>query len=237
MQAFLYLRVSTPRQADSGVSISREDEPGFQEDRCRELCKYKRWDVANVYVDPGITGRSDGLSKRGALARCFKDASKAQGVVVMYALARLSRSARDLYNLTHELEAAGGHFATTCEDIDTSTAMGKAFFGLCAVFAQLESDQISERMAATHRHLKKQCGYNPIAKPPYGYTRAKGSRERVAAPDEQAVITKARELRRPTKKYGPPTSFAIVAEQLNALGHCTRTGGPWYAGSVQRILK
>jgi DNA invertase Pin-like site-specific DNA recombinase len=234
MQAFVYLRVSTPRQAESGVSISREDDDcGFQEARCRELCQYKRWEVADVYIDPGITGRSKGLSKRGALARCFKDASKARGVVVMYALSRLSRSARDLYNLTHELEQAGGHFATTCEDIDTSTAMGKAFFGLCAVFAQLESDQISERATATHRHMKAKLGFNPMAKQPYGWRYEDG--KRLPIESEQAVIALAWRLRL-DRTVGPPVSFEVVAAKMDEMGLRTRKGSVWHPGAVRRIL-
>jgi DNA invertase Pin-like site-specific DNA recombinase len=235
MQAFIYLRVSTPRQAEGGVSISRGDDQGVQETRCRELCQYKQWEISEPpFIDAGVSGRS--TKRRDALARAVKAACEAKGVVVMYALSRLSRNARDLYNLTHELEAAGAHFATVAEDIDTSTAMGKAFFGLCAVFAQLESDVISERTKAVHAHLKAKHGVNVISRVRYGWHREKGARELVPVPEEQAVIAKALEFRRPTKKFGPPTPWETVARLLNEAGLKTRLGYCWSKGSLKRVF-
>jgi site-specific DNA recombinase len=237
MKAFIYLRVSTPGQARNGVSISRDDEEGFQEARCRALCAFKGWEMSEPpFSDLGITGRRKGAKKRDGLASACDATCEAKGVLVVYAIARLGRSAGYIHNMADRLEDAGANIASACEPIDTSTAMGRAFFGVTAVFAQLESDQISERTRASHKILKDRHGVNVIGPPPYGYQRAKGSRVVEPEPDEQKTIRKAKLLRKPLYEGAQPTSYKQVARQLNELGFRTRLEGEWTEGSVWRIL-
>jgi DNA invertase Pin-like site-specific DNA recombinase len=242
MKAFIYLRVSTPGQAKNGVSISRGDDIGFQEERCRALCAFKGWEVAGVFSDAGITGRRKGDKKRDGLAAGTDATCKAQGVLVVFAVARLGRSAGYIHNMADKLEDAGANIASACEPIDTSTAMGRAFFGVTAVFAQLESDQISDRTRAAHKFLRDAYKANVIGQPPYGYSRAKGTRDLIKHPGEQAILAAVRRWRKPICPGEPPTPYSIIAQRLNEAGHVTREskrfphGGPWTEGSVYRIL-
>lgn len=66
-------------------------------------------------------------------------------VVVVSDLTRLSRSTRDLIEITEKLQARRIELKSLKENIDTTTATGKAMFGMLAVMAQFERDIISER--------------------------------------------------------------------------------------------
>ncbi len=49
--AGIYIRVSTEDQAREGFSL------GEQEEKLRELCKYKDYDIFKVYKDAGISAK------------------------------------------------------------------------------------------------------------------------------------------------------------------------------------
>jgi DNA invertase Pin-like site-specific DNA recombinase len=67
--------------------------------------------------------------------------------LVVTRLDRLGRSLRDLANIAHEIEAAGGHLRVIEQSVDTATSAGRAFFGMLAVFAQFETDVRRERQS------------------------------------------------------------------------------------------
>jgi DNA invertase Pin-like site-specific DNA recombinase len=60
-------------------------------------------------------------------------------------LDRLARSIRDLENIVHELKERGVALKATEQPIDTSTAAGKAFFGMLSVFSEFETNIRRER--------------------------------------------------------------------------------------------
>ena len=67
--------------------------------------------------------------------------------LVVTRLDRLGRSLRDLANIAHEIDAAGGHLRVIEHSVDTATSAGRAFFGMLAVLAQFETDVRRERQA------------------------------------------------------------------------------------------
>jgi hypothetical protein len=61
-------------------------------------------------------------------------------VLVVTRLDRVGRSLRDLANIAHEIEQAGAYLKVIEQSVDTSTAAGRAFYGMlnhwCAVHSQ-----------------------------------------------------------------------------------------------------
>lgn len=90
---------------------------------------------------------SGGKIDRKELNYALKAAQKGNKFVV-YKLDRLARSTRQLYEITEELEKKGVEFVSIKDNIDTTTSMGKAMFGMLAVFAEFERDIIRERTKA-----------------------------------------------------------------------------------------
>lgn len=69
---------------------------------------------------------------------------------------RLGRNVRELVNTAYQLEESGVNIISIKEGIDTSTAMGKIFYTLIAVFAELELNSIHERQRAGIEAAKKE---------------------------------------------------------------------------------
>lgn len=65
--------------------------------------------------------------------------------LVVTRIDRLARSIPDLYAIVQRLEKAGASLAATEQPIDTSSAAGKAFLGMLAVFAEFETNLRRER--------------------------------------------------------------------------------------------
>ena len=228
-QAVTYRRVSTGRQAIDGESLEA------QAIALERYCQGNALTLTHAFEDAGKSGRS--RAKRPGLESALRAVGEAKGVLVVYSLSRLARSIRDASSILSELRAMKADLAIVDMKLDTSNIYGELVFNMMASLAQFESQLIGQRTQVAHSHLKKKHGHNPIGQPSYGYARGKGSRERVENAAEQAVIALARQLRQPTTLCGGPTSFDVIAEQLNALGHRTRKGGLWHGYSVQRILR
>lgn len=137
MKVAIYTRVSTQEQAKEGYSI------GEQIERLQKYCDAMKWSVYKVYTDAGYSGAS---TDRPALQQMIGDLGKVDRIVV-YKLDRLSRSQLDtLYLIEKVFLANNTDFVSMSENFDTSTPFGRAMIGILAVFAQLEREQIKERM-------------------------------------------------------------------------------------------
>lgn len=68
--------------------------------------------------------------------------------LVVYKLDRLARSTKKLIELSEELERRQIELVSLRDQIDTTTAVGKAMFKMLAVIAELERDIICERTMA-----------------------------------------------------------------------------------------
>lgn len=79
--------------------------------------------------------------------------------LVVTRLDRLGRSMRDLANIAHEIEQAGAHLKVIEQSVDTSTAAGRAFYGMLAVFAAFETDVRRERQLEGIAMAKRQGVY------------------------------------------------------------------------------
>lgn len=67
---------------------------------------------------------------------------------IIYKLDRLARSAKELHEKAEILEKKGVNFVSISDSIDTTTAAGRAMFGMLAVFAEFERGLVQERTKA-----------------------------------------------------------------------------------------
>lgn len=158
----IYVRVSTTNQAEEGYSIDE------QKDKLSSYCDIKDWNVYKVYTDGGFSGSN---TDRPALESLIKDAKKRKfDTVLVYKLDRLSRSQKDTLFLIEDVFIKNGiEFLSLQENFDTSTPFGKAMIGLLSVFAQLEREQIKERMQLGKLGRAKAGKSMMWAKTSYGY--------------------------------------------------------------------
>lgn len=134
----IYVRVSTEEQAKEGISIDA------QIDRCKSFCKARGWKVFRIYTDAGY---SAGTLDRPAFKNLVDDINdKKLNILLVYKIDRFSRKLKDLISILEDLKSKGVNFTSVTEQIDTTTAMGEAFFQIIGVFAQLERGMVKERV-------------------------------------------------------------------------------------------
>lgn len=210
-----YIRVSTARQQAEGLSLEA------QKKAIRDYLKGKE---VKFYKDVG-TGRN---GNRKQLKKMMKDLQKEDKVIV-FKLDRISRSTIDLANLVRTFQRKKVVFVSTRESIDVSTASGKLFVGMLGLFAEFESDLISER-TLNSISLAKARGRWLGGKIPYGWSRQQGQLSPV--PEEQRIIeqmTKWREI----DKW----SYDKIATTLtNNLVKTKQNSGKWWGDNVNHII-
>lgn len=161
----IYCRVSTLEQAETGYSLQG------QEDQLRSYCKSLNYNVAKVYSDGGFSGAN---MNRPALTNMINDIKAGViGLVVVFKLDRLSRSQKDTLHIIESLLLPNNcDLVSISESFDTSTAFGRALVGILSVFAQLERENIKERMALGKREATKSGKW--MNGTPFAYDRVDG---------------------------------------------------------------
>lgn len=220
MKVAIYTRVSTIEQAEEGYSISE------QQDKLKKYCDIKDWKVARVYTDPGFSGSN---TNRPSLQQLISDCKNNMfDAVLVYKLDRLSRSQKDtLYLIEDVFNKNGVGFISLSENFDTSTAFGKAMIGILSVFAQLEREQITERMTLGRVGRAKAGKAMSWANCPFGYIIQK---EIYEIDPFRAEIVK-----RIYKDYLAGVSITKITQNLNAEGHIGKNVN-WSYRTVRQIL-
>lgn len=216
-KAIGYIRVSTEQQVDEGVSLEA------QKAKIVAWCKANDYDLANVYMDAGISGKS--MDKRTGLADALK-AVKKDMVLVVYSLSRLARSTQDTLSIADGINKAGADLVSLTERIDTTGAMGKMMFTLMAAFNQLERDVTSERTKAALQH-KKAKG-EKYSTTPFGYEAIEGRLIEVKA--EAQIVANIMQQRQ------TGSTLVEIATHLNASGIQGKKGGKWHASTVRYLI-
>lgn len=215
-----YCRVSTTEQAEHGYSINE------QQDRLVKYCEATINVKPKCYVDAGYSGAK---LDRPALQRLIADV-KAHKIskVIVYKLDRLSRSQKDTLMLIEDIFLQNNcDFVSVSENFDTSTPLGRAMIGILAVFAQLEREQIKERMSMGREARAKQGKYAGSWRHPIGYDYKDG--QLVVNDFEKMQIQQIFEL------YASGMGIARIAETLNNAG-LHHKYGEWSDTVIRSLL-
>lgn len=215
-----YLRVSTDKQADHGVSLEA------QRAKVTAYAELYDLDLVRVEVDAGESAKS---LDRPALARALGmlRTGKADALLVVK-LDRLTRSVRDLCDLVDGYFREGKYaLLSVGEQVDTRSAAGRMVLNMLTVIGQWEREAIGERTSAAMQHMASQGEYTGGAAP-YGFALDGATLVRVEA--EQAVMVEARALR------AAGLSLRKVAELLDGKGLRARNGRTFAASQVARMV-
>ncbi len=221
-RVFVYVRVSTNRQAEEGYSISQQIE------RLRKYCDAMGWTLVKIYTDDGYSG---GSLERPALEQMIKEIKNGQAdIVLVDKLDRLSRSQFDtLYMIQKIFDANGVAFVSRNEAFDTSTPFGKAMVGILAVFAELERSRIKERMMDGQEGRAKEGKYKGGGFIPTGY---EYNKETGLLEINEYEAMQVREVFRLFLKRTPIFSIMTI---LNNRGYRTKYG-EWKEQTIRGML-
>lgn len=221
MKVIGYVRVSTDKQADRGISLEA------QADKIRAMTVVHSAELVDIVVDGGESAKN--LNRPG-MARLLGlvEARQVQGVIVAK-LDRLTRSVKDLCELLERFERRGVALISVAESLDTSSAAGRLVLNIMAAVSQWEREAIGERTRDALRH-KRNRGER-VGNIRFGYRLSGDGRHVEPDPGEQAVLAEIQRLR-----DGGGTLRGIAAA-LNRRKLRTRRGSAWRLEHVARILK
>lgn len=222
-RAIAYLRVSTEKQVDRGVSLDA------QRAKVAAYAELYDLEIVEVIVDAGVSAKTlerPGLQRAlGLLRKGSADA------LLVVKLDRLTRSVRDLGELVSGPFAPGrAALLSVGEQIDTRSAAGRLVLNVLASVSQWEREAIGERTSAAMQH-KASAGEFTGGGAPYGFALDEDGVRLVPVEVEQAVIAAARELR------AAGLSLRAVAAELAARGSLTRGGRPFLAAQIARMTQ
>jgi len=151
--------------------VSRRDQdPEAQEAELRAA------GASRVFVDHGESSRVTDRPQWLACLDCLREGD----TLLVRRLDRLGGSERIIIETLHDLEARGVDIKSLTEPmIDTTTPMGRALFGIVAVFAQLRVDTIREntRRGLAHARSQGRVGGRPSVMTPEKIAQARTMRE------------------------------------------------------------
>lgn len=206
-RAVAYTRVSTGRQADSGIGLDD------QLAQVTAAVGRRGWTLAAHLSDEGLSGKR--ADNRPALSAALDQlAAGAADVLVVAKLDRLARSTVDLGRLMLRADAEGWDLVILDLDVDTSSPSGRLMLRVVGAVAEFESDLIADRARATHRQR-----------------RARGLRAGMTPLLPAAV------RRRIAVERSEGRTLRAIADDLNGDGTPTARGGRWHPSTVAHVLR
>ena len=222
-KCFAYLRVSGRGQIE-GSGFDR------QLTTIKKYCSASGYEIEKTYKEQ-VSGTKDENSRPVFMEMIAAILDNGVRTIIVESLDRLAREVRVQEQLLIFLCAKGITLisANTGENVTEAISadpMRKALIQMQAVFSELEKSTIVNRLQRGQAKLRQttgRCG----APLPYGQDPNK--------PEEKEILHKIAYLRRKSKGQVKRTSFRGVADELNKLGHRTRTGLLWTAQHVYHV--
>lgn len=152
-----YIRVSTLIQEDESLSLDRQK------------AAVENYGAEEIYKDTDSGSKDD----RKNLQRLMEQVRSGEiEEVVVLRIDRLTRSLRQLLDLINEFDRFKVNFRTVDMAIDLSTSTGRLIVSLLGMFAEWETDQLSERIKAERRQRRQRRAASDAC--PFGYEAIQG---------------------------------------------------------------
>lgn len=138
-----------------------------------DLCKTRLLDDEPYleYTDKGYSGKN---TERPSLDKLLKDIQNDKiDSVIVYRLDRFSRNITDFYSMYEIMKSHNCEFISVTEAFDTSTSMGRAMMGILITFAQMERENVQQRVKDNYYYRISENGTWASGPAPYGFVNAK----------------------------------------------------------------
>lgn len=222
MRAFGYLRLSRDSDASTSIAKQRESIERFASDR--------GWELVDWFEDVDVSGRRESRPGLDAMLARLDETD----VVVFHRLDRIMRTVVGFAKLLERCRNADVELTSATEQFDTSTAIGRAFVWLLVSVAEIEAENTSIRMKATHEHLLRQNRSLGQARS-FGWRHDPDAHTFVQLPDEVSIV------RRVVEAFMSGDGLQAIADGLNdgtfvGASIPSTYGGLWTSNAVRRVL-
>ena len=232
-RALGYIRVSTQRQADEGISMSNQDE------QLRAYCLRNACELVEIHSDAGYSATSD---NRPGLQAMFAEALRPGSGITELLVYSFSRLFRDNYLLEHyrrKLKRAGVRLIAITQEVGDD-ADGDLVRGVLSKFDEYQSAQTGKFTLDSMRK-NAAAGFWNGSIAPFGYQTEivemrgdKAKKKLVIHPIESIVLKDVYRMKRFGNGRGP-MGYKKIVTHLNASG-VTMRGRKFNISNVQRLL-
>ena len=192
--------------------------------RHRPVRRGRGYELIGEFVEVETGKGSDALERRPQLTAALAQARKAKCPVVVAKLDRLSRDVHFISGLmAHRVPFIVAELGADCDPF---------MLHIYAALAEKERNLIGERTRAALARKKAQGALlGNRTNLPAATAKAAKSNRRIAAGFAANVLPVMQQI-----QAAGATSYAAIADALNARGIHTARGGQWYASTVRDIL-
>ena len=233
-RALGYVRVSTPRQADGGISLEN------QEQLLAAHYAQRGIELVDIYRDGGFSGTTE---NRPGFQALIEHALRPGSGITEIGVYSFSRLFRDHYLLEHyrrKLKRAGVRIVAITQEVGQD-AEGDLVRSVLSNFDEYQSRQTAKFTRDTMKR-NAEAGFWNGAVPPFGYVaevaemRGPKAKKRLAIePSEALQVQQIYRMKRIGIGHGPMGYKKIVCH-LNASG-ATLRGRKWHVSNVKDILQ
>jgi len=212
-----YVRVSTSKQGDNGISLE------CQTSKLESYASTYDHQLMKVII---VDESAKTLERKGLQeALAMIDSGEIDGLLV-FKLDRLTRNVVHL-GLLLEKYFTTNALVSVSDQIDTKTPAGRLVLNVLMSVAQWQREEIS-CLTSSNMQFKAEQGFH-MGRAGYGFQAVDGKLVEVAT--EQNVIARMRHLR------NAGNSFQAIADTLQADGITNRNGKAFSGSSINVILK
>jgi site-specific DNA recombinase len=236
LNVFVYLRVSTGRQAETDLSIP---------DQRRQI---KAWAAAHghtivaEFVEPGASATDDRRPEFQRMIDRACDGSNEVGAIVVHSFSRFMRDSFMFEMYARRLGKHGVRLISITQDVSEDDPAQSMMRKVIALFDEYQSKENTKHVLRSMKENARQGFWNG-ARPPFGYRTIvvdqRGARIKkrleidiVEAETVRLVFRLALE----GHNASGPMGVKSIADWLNRQGHRTRGGANWAIGPVHTML-
>ncbi len=227
LRAVAYVRVSTAKQADEGLSLAE------QQRQVGPFIDGKGWEHVETFVEAGVSG-SVPFDERPKFKLLLEQLPHIDRIVIPK-LDRLGRSTKDLLHLFDRVEEAGVAIVSMSESIDTSTPMGRLTRSILAAIAEFERDRLSERVAEVTEARAREGGWHGGPRP-FGYEYVRDDKGEANGDGLIVLEHEAAIVRRIFSEYVAGKSQRQITRDLNTDGIRPKNSDEWVQGTISKLL-
>ncbi len=159
---FIYVRVSDLKQIDN-LTLK------VQEEECKRKAESLKLKVIRMFVDKGESGRTIFRQQFMEMMKIINQNPRSVNAVIFYNITRLGRNSKNTLEIAERFMKYKINIISVKEDINYDSPGGKFQFQLLANLAELESNNIKERIKPSQELRAREGLWNGARFIPFGY--------------------------------------------------------------------
>lgn len=227
-RAVIYARLS--KESENSISPERQVESA------KRYAEARGMEIIDTFVDPNKSAVHYKPEDRPAWKKLLQSEAKFDFVII-WKVDRLARNVLDFLNADQTLAKRGARIVAVEDPVDMSTAQGRAFTTILAVFAEMEAEAIRARVVDARQKLLRD-GQVPGGVVPYGWKSVPNpdGKGYVLAKDDERITYVEKMVERTFAGY--PIYSTVRWLNDNGVPNPNRKRpAPWRQATVERILR